>query len=178
MDKKKTLLTLSAVAIGSVIYNYLKPVKSDVEVIQDFDLQKYLGKWYEIARFDFFWEKNLKNVTAEYSMNEDGSVKVKNEGVNITTEKTKTSIGKAKYAGNVNEGALKVSFFGPFYSGYNIVMLDSDYQDALIFGDNLDYIWILSRTKSINEDRKAHYLKYAKDCGYDLSKLKWTVQEG
>jgi len=178
MDKKKTLITLSAVALGSVIYNYLKPIKSDVEVIQNFDLQKYLGKWYEIARFDFFWEKNLKNVTAEYSLNDDGSVKVNNKGVNILSNKTKNSIGKAKYAGNVNEGALKVSFFGPFYSGYNIVKIDEDYQDVLIFGENLDYLWILSRNKSINPERKEIYLNYAKACGYDLSKLKWTIQEG
>lgn len=177
MDKKKTLITLSAVALGSVIYNYLKPIKSEVEVIQNFNLQKYLGKWYEIARLDFFWEKNLKNVTAEYSLNEDGSVKVKNEGVSTISGKKKTSIGKAKYADEVNEGSLKVSFFGPFYSGYHIVQIDDNYQDALIFGDNLDYMWILSRTKEIDESRKQAYLKYAELSGYDISKLKWTFQE-
>jgi len=177
MDKKKTLITLTAVALGSVIYNYLKPVKSDVEVIQDFDLEKYLGKWYEIARLDFFWEKNLKNVTAEYSENKDGSVKVKNEGVQIHSGKTKTSIGKAKLAAEPNEGKLKVSFFGPFYSGYHIVQIDTNYQDALVFGDNLDYMWILSRNPSISEERKEAYLAYAKSSGYDVSKLQWTLQD-
>lgn|SRR5690606_2421166 len=178
MDKKKTLIALTAVALGSVVYNYLKPIKSNADAVQDFDLQRYLGKWYEIARLDFFWEKDLKNVSAEYSLNDDGSVRVKNEGVSTVNGKTKTSIGKAKYAGDVNEGSLKVSFFGPFYSGYHIVQLDENYEEALVFGDNLDYMWILSRTKTIRPEREAAYLKYAEACGYDTSKLKWTIQEG
>ncbi|GGE29938.1 lipoprotein [Sphingobacterium cellulitidis] len=178
MDKKKTLITLTAVALGSVIYNYLRPIKSNAEVIENFDLSRYLGKWYEIARLDFIWEKDLKNVTADYSLNDDGSILVKNQGVNVNTGKAKTSIGKAKYAGDVNEGKLKVSFFGPFYSGYNIVQIGEDYEDALVFGDNLDYMWILSRNKTISAEKEIAYLRYAEDCGYDTSKLKWTIQEG
>lgn len=177
MDKKKTLITLTAVALGSVIYNYLRPVRSEVEVIHNFDLEKYLGTWYEIARLDFFWEKDLKDVTATYSKNEDGSVKVENSGVHIRTGKQKTSIGKAKLLGAPNEAALKVSFFGPFYSGYNIVRLDEDYQDALVFGDDLDHMWILSREKTISQTRKELYLAYAEACGYDINKLTWTIQE-
>jgi len=177
MDKKKSLLLLTAVAAGSVIYNIWKPVKSDLPVIQDFDLEKYLGKWYEIARMDFFWEKGLKNVTAEYTKNEDGTIRVNNQGVKIKNNKPTQSLGKAKMASEPNEGALHVSFFGPFYSGYNIMHLDADYQHALVFGQNLDYMWILSRQKSIPEDVKTMYLDYAQKSGYRIQDLVWTIQE-
>jgi apolipoprotein D and lipocalin family protein len=177
MNKKKSLLALTAVALGTVAYNYLKPIRSNVEVVKNFDLERYLGQWYEIARIDFKWEKNLKNVSALYSLNDNGSVRVRNEGFDIDTNKHKESVGKAKFIDDETEGALKVSFFGPFYSNYNIVQLNPDYQDALIFGNNLDYLWILSREKTISEERKALYLAYAEACGYQISKLIWTIQE-
>ena len=177
MDKKKSLLLLTAAAAGSVIYNIWKPVKSDLPVITNFELNKYLGEWYEIARLDFFWEKGLKNVTANYSLNEDGSIKVINSGVKIKDNKSKQSIGKAKFQGLPNEGALKVSFFGPFYSGYNIMHIDGDYEHALIFGENLDYMWILSRTKTISAELQTKYLNYAKSAGYAIEDLVWTIQE-
>ena len=112
MDKKKTLLTLSALAIGSVVYSFLKPIRSKVAVIDNFDLDRYLGHWYEIARLDFLWEKGLKNVTADYHKNDDGSVRVENKGIQIHSGVEKVSIGKAKLNGEANLGSLKVSFFG------------------------------------------------------------------
>lgn len=177
MDKKKSLLALTAVAAGAVIYNIWKPVKSNLPVIQDFDIDRFLGKWYEVARMDFYWEKGLKNVTAEYTQNEDGSIRVDNQGAKIKNNKPKQSIGKAKFAGEKNAGALKVSFFGPMYSGYNIMHVDEDYQYALIFGDNLDYIWILSRTKTIPYNIKKMYLDYAERSGYDIHQITWTIQD-
>ncbi|MFZ4260597.1 lipocalin family protein [Sphingobacterium sp. HJSM2_6] len=177
MNKKKSLVALAAVALGTVAYNYLKPVRSKVDVVKNFDIARYLGHWHEIARIDFKWEKNLKNVSAFYSLNDNGTVKVRNEGFDIDSGKHKESVGKAKFVGDETEGALKVSFFGPFYSNYNVVQLDPNYQDVLIFGDNLDYLWILSREKTISEERKASYLAYAEACGYQTSKLTWTIQE-
>lgn len=177
MDKKQSLLILSAVAVGTLAYNILKPVRSTVDVVEDFDEEKYLGKWYELARFDFFWEKNLKNVTAEYSKNEDGSIKVVNSGFDYVKNKDKQSIGKAKFLDATNRGALKVSFFGPFYSGYNVVQLDDDYRYALVFGENTDYLWILSRNKNIPLEIKEKYLEYARNSGYDLTNLVWTQQD-
>ena len=177
MDKKKSLFLLTAAAAGTVIYNIWKPVKSNLPVIKDFELEKYLGEWFEIARLDFFWEKGLKNVTANYSLNEDGSIKVINSGVKIKDNKLKQSIGKAKFQGQPNEGALKVSFFGPFYSGYNIMHIGGDYEYALIFGENLDYLWILSRTKTLPAELQAKYLEYARSAGYDVDALVWTIQE-
>jgi apolipoprotein D and lipocalin family protein len=177
MDKKKSLLALTAVAAGAVVYNIWKPIKSDLPVIQDFDVDRYLGQWYEIARIDFFWEKGLKNVTATYSKNDDGTIRVDNQGVKIKNNKKKQSIGKAKFAGNPHMGALRVSFFGPFYGGYNIMHGTDDYQHALVFGDTLDYLWILSRTKTIPEEIKSMYLDYAAKSGYDLDKIIWTIQD-
>lgn len=177
MDKKKSLLLLTAAAAGTVIYNIWKPVKSTLPVIKDFELEKYLGEWYEIARLDFFWEKGLKNVKANYSLNEDASIKVINSGVKIKDNKLKQSVGKAKFLGEPNEGALKVSFFGPFYSGYNIMHIGGNYEYALVFGENLDYMWILSRTKTITPELQAKYLEYARTAGYAVEELVWTIQE-
>ena len=177
MDKKKSLLLLTAAAAGTVIYNIWKPVRSNLPVIKNLELDKYLGEWYEVARLDFFWEKGLKNVKANYSLEEDDTLKVVNSGVRIKDNKTKKSIGKAKFQGNRHEGALKVSFFGPFYSGYNIMHIAGDYEYALVFGENLDYMWILSRTKSISLEYKTKYLAYAKSAGYDIDAIVWTIQE-
>lgn len=177
MDKKKSLLLLAGAAAGAVVYNIWKPVKSKLPVIQNFEIERYLGLWYEIARLDFYWEKNLKDVTAEYSTNKDGSIRVVNTGMDIRTQKSKQSIGKAKLAGMANEGALRVSFFGPFYAGYHIMHIDGDYEHALVFGDNLDYLWILSRTKTIKTEVRDKYLAYAEQSGYAVKNLVWTYQE-
>ena len=177
MNKKKSLFLLTAAAAGAVIYNIWKPIKSDLPVITNFELNSYLGQWYEIARLDFYWEKGLKNVKANYSLNEDGSIKVDNSGMRIKDNKFKQSIGKAKFRSEPNFGALKVSFFGPFYSEYNIMHIEGNYEYALIFGEDLDNLWILSRTKSIPNDVKNKYLDYAAKAGYDINALIWTIQE-
>lgn len=177
MDKKKTLLTLSALALGSVAYNLLKPIRSKVDAVSPFELDRYLGQWYEIARLDFIWEKNLKNVTAVYQKNEDRSVRVENSGTHVRTGQRKVSVGKAKFVGSTDSGSLKVSFFGPFYSGYHIVQLDDNYRHALVFGDNLDYLWILSRSTEIPVSVRDRYLQFAQVHGYDIDKLVWTPHD-
>lgn len=177
MDKKKSLLILAATAVVTFAYNALKPVKSKVKVVEPFDLDRYLGKWHEIARLDFKWEKGLSQVTATYSKNEDGSIAVNNQGFHDQKDKWKQSIGKAKFIDSPKKAALKVSFFGPFYSGYHVVKIDPNYQYALIFGDNLDYMWILSREETIPEDIKLAYLEYARKSGYAIENLVWTKQD-
>ena len=177
MDKKKSLLLLTAVAAGTTLYNLLKPIRSNVPVVQEFDLDRYLGDWFEIARMDFFWEKNLKNVSANYSLNEDGSVGVLNQGFDTVKQKNKSRQAKASFVRKKDEGALKVSFFGPFYSGYNVVKIDENYKYALVFGENLDYMWILSRVRSIPDSVKEIYLNYAEECGYNIENLVWTVHD-
>ena len=109
-------------------------------------------------------------------MNENGTINIENSGFDYIDGKQKTRTGKVKFAGEKNEGKLKVSFFGPFYSGYNIVALDKNYNYALIAGDNLNLLWILSRTPEIPDDVKENYLNIARQIGYDVDKLVWTIQ--
>lgn len=140
----------------------------------NFQAERYLGKWYEIARFDFRFERNLNNTTATYSLNENGTIKVVNEGYNYVKNKWSKAVGKAKFAADKNTASLKVSFFGPFYSPYQVIALDEDYQYALVAGGSTSYLWILSRQKTIPENIKTQYLKIAKDLGFDITKLIWV----
>jgi len=145
--------------------------------VKPFDKEKYLGTWYEIARFDFTFERGLSHVTANYSIQAPGLIKVDNKGFQDAKSKWKESIGRAKFVEAEDVGRLKVSFFGPFYAGYNIIAIDDQYRYALIAGDNLSYLWILSREKTIPEAVKADYLAKAKALGYDTDKLIWTKQD-
>lgn len=153
-------------------------IPKGVKAVESFDKEKYLGKWYEIARFDFTFEKNLNNTTAEYSLNPNGTIKVDNKGYNTVKKKWQQAIGKAKFVKDENTAMLKVSFFGPFYGGYNVIALDDDYKYALIGGGSLDYLWILSRETTIPDDVKEAYLKIATEAGYDTSKLLWIEHDG
>jgi apolipoprotein D and lipocalin family protein len=157
--------------------NSCTSIPKNAKAVENFDVNKYLGTWYEIARFDFRFEKNLNNVSAQYSLNEKGNVIVLNSGYNFIEKEWKKADGLAKFRGNKDTAALKVSFFGPFYSGYNVVALDENYQYALVAGKNLDYLWILSRTKDIPETIKTDYLKIAEEIGYDTSKLIWVTHD-
>lgn len=148
-------------------------IPKNATAVKPFDKEKYLGKWYEIARFDFKFEKNLDNTTAEYSLNDNGSIKVDNQGYNTIKNEWKQAIGKAKFVKDDNTAMLKVSFFGPFYGGYNVIAIDEEYKYALIAGSSLKYLWILSRETTIPEEVKTNYLTIAKNIGYDTSKLLW-----
>lgn len=148
-----------------------------VTAVSDFEIQKYAGRWYEIARQDFRFEKNMSHVTADYSLNKDGSVRVENQGYDYVQSKWKKSVGKAKPVEAKDVAMLKVSFFGPFYAGYNVVALDPDYKYALVIGDKLSYMWILSREKSIPDEIKKSYLKIATDLGCNINSLIWTLQD-
>ena len=145
--------------------------------VNQFDADRYLGKWYEIARFDFRFERNLNNTTANYSLNENGTVKVVNRGYNYVENKWQEAEGKAKFVGDRTVASLKVSFFRPFYAPYNVIALDENYQYALIVGKNTDYMWILAREKTIPESVKTQYLQIATDLGFDVSKLIWVEHE-
>lgn len=154
-----------------------KQIPEKATAIQNFDKAKYLGKWYEIARLDFVFEKGLDNTTAKYSLKDNGMIKVDNKGYNVKKDKWQESIGKAKFPGEENIGMLKVSFFGPFYAAYNVIAIDDDYKYALVAGKNLDFLWILSREKTIPDSIKTDYLKKATEIGYNTSNLIWVKQD-
>ena len=145
--------------------------------VTPFQIDRYLGKWYEIARLDFKYEKNLNNTTAEYSSNDNGTIKVVNKGYNTKKGKWDQAMGKAKFVGEKNIAMLKVSFFGPFYSGYNVIAIDDEYRYALIAGKSLRYLWILSRETSIPVEIKDKYLKIAEEIGYRTTDLLWVMHD-
>ena len=170
------LLASLSFAAFSLLYSCTS-IPNKAKAIEDFDANRYLGTWYEIARFDFRFEKDLDNVSAQYQFDKKGNIMVLNSGYNDKKKEWKKAEGVAKFRGDQNVAELKVSFFGPFYSGYNVIALDKDYQYALVAGKNLDYLWILSRTKNIPEKVKNQYLKIAKEVGYDTSKLIWVMHD-
>ncbi|MNL20959.1 Outer membrane lipoprotein Blc precursor [compost metagenome] len=147
------------------------------EPVTDFDANRYLGKWYEIARMDNRFEKNLQQVTAQYSLNEDGNITVWNRGYDTLKKEWKSVKGKAKFRAQKTTAALKVSFFGPFYAGYNVIALDPAYRYALVAGQNLDYLWILSRDITIPDAIKASFIKTAQAIGYDTDQFVWVIHE-
>lgn len=160
--------------IGVFVFNSCANIPEGAIAVKNFDANKYLGKWYEIARMDFRFERNLNNTTANYTFNNDGSIKVENSGYNYITNEWKQAIGKAKFVNLPDEARLKVSFFGPFYSGYNVIALDEQYKYALIAGKDLKYLWILSREKSLPEDIRQSYLKQAQAIGFKTDELIWV----
>lgn len=173
----KTQVIGASVLAGAAVAFALrtrKTIPKGAAAVKPFNINKYLGRWYEIARMDYFWERHISDVTATYSLKDDGSVKVDNRGYDYKTKEWKESIGKAKFVDKKDEAKLKVSFFGPFYAGYNVIAIDPEYKYALVVGSNLDYMWLLSREKSIPDQVKAHYLRLAEGIGYKTNMLVWT----
>lgn len=146
--------------------------KVDNSVSGDLQLDKYLGSWYEIARFDHRFERGMQFCKAQYTLRDDGKVAVLNTG--IKDGKPKEAKGKAKLTDNPR--ILRVSFFGPFYGDYRIMLLDDDYQWVLIGGSNAKYLWIMSRTSQLTDDVRETILAEATKRGYDVSKLIWVEQ--
>jgi len=149
-----------------------------VKPVINFELNNYLGKWYEIARLDHSFERGLEKVTAEYSLLEDGGVKVTNRGFSSEKNKWNEAVGKAFFVREANEGHLKVSFFGPFYSSYVIFGLDKEnYQYAFVSGYSKSYLWFLSRSPKVNDKMKEEFKKKSKELGFEIQDLIWVKQE-
>ena len=142
-----------------------------VRPVEGFDLERYLGKWYEIARLDHRFERGLINVSAEYSLNADGSVRVLNRGFNVEANEWEDAEGRAVFVEEPDMGYLKVSFFGPFYGSYVIFELDADYQYAFISGPDTSYLWLLSRTPVVDAAVYARFLERAGAAGFDVDEL-------
>jgi apolipoprotein D and lipocalin family protein len=140
--------------------------------VSGFDINRYLGRWYEIARLDHPFERGLENVYAEYSLRDDGGVKVLNRGYDPLEKEWKQAEGKAFFTEESTVGRMKVSFFGPFYGGYNIITLDHEgYADSMVCGPNRSYLWILSRTPEMEAGLLSGLVNQAKDLGFDTESL-------
>lgn len=143
-----------------------------VKPVQAFDTDRYLGKWYEIARLDHSFEEGLDRVTAEYALREDGGISVTNRGFLTAEDRWKEAEGKAYFVNGSDEGYLKVSFFGPFYGSYIVFELDEeDYQYAFISGPDTSYLWMLSRTPTVDPALIEKFVAQASALGFDTSKL-------
>ncbi len=146
-------------------------VPDGIEPIDDFEFNRYLGKWYEIARLDHSFERDLEAVTAEYSLREDGGIRVINSGRNIETQLDQEAEGRAYFVEEPNIGHLKVSFFGPFFGSYVIFELDEDYQTAFIAGNTTNYLWLLARTPKVSQELIDEFIVRTDQLGFDTSQL-------
>jgi lipocalin len=169
--KKTTLTFLFTLIFGSVCVAQI-----NTETVKTLDLKRYLGKWYEIARFDHSFEKGIVGATAMYTLKKDGTIKVVNSGFKPDfAGKFKESVGKAKMPDPNEPGKLKVSFFLWFYADYYVLELDEiNYSYALIGSKSDKYLWILSRDKDLPKTTIDFLLGKAKERGYDTSKLIWV----
>lgn len=148
-----------------------------VQPVTGFELDRYLGKWYEIARLDHSFERGLERVTAAYSRREDGGVRVVNRGYSPADQEWKEAEGKAYFVRGPDEGYLKVSFFGPFYGAYVVFELDKDdYQYAFVSGPDTSYLWLLARTPAVSEALKTRFVREARRRGFETDELVFVEQ--
>ncbi|WP_300752574.1 lipocalin family protein [Janthinobacterium sp.] len=168
----KKLLFLSLVLLGGCVGR-----PDNIHPVGNFDTTKYLGKWYEIARLDHSFERGLSHVTADYSVRQDGGLKVVNRGYNDGNKTWKEAEGKAYFVDKKDAGYLKVSFFGPFYGSYIVFDLDQqDYSYSMISGPNKSYFWLLSRTPTMDAALQQRLIAKAQSLGFDTSKLIYVNQ--
>jgi apolipoprotein D and lipocalin family protein len=166
------IIRLLTTTLGSLLLGGCVSLPEGIEPVSAFELDRYLGTWYEIARLDHPFERGLSQITADYSRRDDGGVRVVNRGFKAQTGQWKEVGGRAYFVDQPSIGRLKVSFFGPFYGGYNIIALDqSNYQWAMICGPNRDYLWILARQPELEEQILESLIKQAKEFGFATEAL-------
>lgn len=175
MKKSTTLIAITAAAsvagIAYVVWSKKKIPAS--AIVNSFDKQKYLGKWNEVARLPNLIEKNLRNLTEEYLLNDDGTIQVITRAFNSVKNKTVEATGTIKFKGAETLGQLEVAYYLPLYLDYNVLDIDDDYQYALVSGSGMGYLWLLSRESSMPERMKQRFLHKAIELGFDISKLEW-----
>ena len=148
-----------------------------ISAITPFDVQRYQGHWYEVARLDHVFERGMTDVSATYQPQADGSLRVINRGFDAAKGEWREAIGKALFSAAPTTASLKVSFFGPFYGGYHVAALDADYRWALVVGPDRSYCWILSREKQLNAAQREAIIARANELGIDTSALIWVTHD-
>jgi len=162
----------AAVVVYALLVAGCTGMPQGVTPVTGFDVNRYLGEWYEIARLDHSFERGLEKITAQYSLNPDGSLRVVNRGFDVASGEWREAEGKARFIDDPQTGRLKVSFFGPFYGAYNIIKLDhSGYRYALVCGPDTSYLWILARSPDLDRTIVEQLVSYAADLGFDTSQL-------
>jgi len=168
------LLLLTVVISGCASIFGVHRVPPQIEPVQPFELDRYLGRWYEIARLDHRFERNLSQVTAQYNRSEEG-IEVINRGYNTQTRQWEKATGKARFVDDPNTGHLKVSFFWPIYSGY-IVFHNDDYEHVMVTGPSKEYFWLLSRKPKMPMAAQSRFIAKAKRLGFATDKLIFVDQ--
>lgn len=153
-------------------------VPEGISPVRGFEVERYAGRWYEIARFDFVFERGLDNVTATYELNADGTVRVINRGYEEGTCRLREREGRAEFTGPMDVASLAVSFFGPFAGGYHVFILDENYRYAVVTGSDRGFLWILSRTPEMDQRTLDRILSQAAAAGFDVSQLVFVDQTG
>ena len=160
-------------ALSAMLFTGCESAKLDNSTVKSVDLSRYLGSWYEIARFDHSFERGMEYAMAHYTMRDDGKIDVLNTGIKDGRAKDAKGIAKTTY----QQGLLRVSFFGPFFSDYRIMLLDENYQYVLVGGSTNRFLWILSRTPQLDEATLSLILAEADRRGYDTTRLLWVKQK-
>lgn len=171
---RRRVLALLGLSAALVLAGCATAPPPGVAVVTPFDVNRYLGTWLEVARLDHRFERGLSRVSATYSLNSDGSVKVLNRGYNAKKGAWSDAEGRAVFTSDANTGSLKVSFFGPFYGGYHVIALDADYRWAMVIGPDPSYLWILARQPRISDGVRARLLKQAAAAGVNTAGLIWV----
>ncbi len=155
-----------------LLFTSCAPSTRMIRPVEGFDINRYTGTWYEIARYPNRFERNLSNVTATYALRDDGSVDVLNRGFNTVKGEWKSAEGRAFFKSDPSLGLLKVTFFWPFYGEYKIIRLDQvHYSYAVITSSRYNYLWILAREPQVSEDLQTELLDYIEDVGFERSRV-------
>lgn len=172
MTKSPATRRLFSIPLLALALSACTGIPEGVQPVDNFNLDRYLGKWYEIARLDHSFERGLDNISANYSLREDGGVRVINQGYSQENKNWKRAEGKAYFIDSTDQGYLKVSFFGPFYGSYIVFDLDQEnYQYAFVSGPDTSYLWLLSRTPTPHPEIVDKFIEESKSLGFDTDKL-------
>lgn len=178
--RRAALALLASMALALAACSSTAPPPG-ITPVTPFDLARYEGRWYEVARLDHSFERGMTDVSATYQRQADGSVRVLNRGFDTTKGSQggewRQAVGKALFTGDAQTASLKVSFFGPFYGGYHVAALDADYGWALVVGSDRSYCWILSRSKQLAPGVREQLIARASALGIDTQALIWVTQQ-
>lgn len=177
--KKSNLIISGGILLAAgtfLAWNMRKTIPRKAVAINPFEVDKFLGKWYEVARLDYKFDRNIINTSIDFSLKPNGNLKVVKRWYNFYNKKKEIKIGIAKFVGPMYEAMMKISFRKPLFTGYNVIGIDPDYTYALVVGEDLRHLWLLSREHDMPEDIKKAFIHKAGMIGYDISKLIWVDQ--
>lgn len=178
MKKSSAIISGSVLFVAGafVAWNMRKTIPRKAVAINPFEVDRFLGKWYEVARLDYKFDRNIINTSIDFSLKPNGTLKVVKRWYNYYKKKKEIKIGQAKFVGPMYEAMMKISYRKPIYLGYNVIGIDPDYNYALVAGEDFRHLWLLSREHTMPEDIKKAFIHKAGMIGYDISKLIWVDQ--